>query len=107
MQLFVEADKAEIIAIGIGYLRIEGSFYIGIGILFLLYGFYRGINKPEMSLILTVISLGTRVLLAYLLSPIKQIGILGIWSAIPVGWILADIIGFWYMKKQNCLQILK
>lgn len=107
MQLFVEADKAEIIAIGIGYLRIEGSFYIGIGILFLLYGFYRGINKPEMSLILTVISLGTRVLLAYLLSPIEQIGILGIWSAIPAGWILADIIGFRYMKKQNCLQILK
>lgn len=37
----------------------------GIGCLFLLYGFYRGIGRAEMSFILTVISLGTRVVLAY------------------------------------------
>lgn len=101
MQLFVEAEQTEIISIGIGYLRIEGAFYLGIGILFLLYGFYRGINKPEMSLVLTVISLGTRVVLAYLLSPISQIGVYGIWVAIPIGWILADLCGLGYLKKQN------
>ena len=38
----------------------------GIGCLFLLYGFYRGIGHAEMSFILTVISLGTRVVLAYI-----------------------------------------
>jgi putative MATE family efflux protein len=48
MQLFVDAGEKEIIAQGIHYLHIEGSFYFGIGILFLLYGFYRGIQKAGM-----------------------------------------------------------
>ena len=98
MQIFVNAQEYEIIQIGVGYLRIEGSFYFGIGILFLLYGFYRGIEKPEMSLILTIISLGTRVLLAYLFAPIPAIGVLGIWWSIPIGWILADLAGIVYIK---------
>lgn len=99
MQIFIGPSETEIIRTGIGYLRIEGSFYIGIGILFLLYGFYRGIEKPEMSLVLTIISLGTRVLLAYILSPVPAIGVAGIWSAIPIGWVLADIVGILYIKK--------
>ena len=53
---------------GIHYLHIEGSFYVGIGILFLLYGYYRAVNRPVMSVILTIASLGTRVALAYILS---------------------------------------
>lgn len=93
MQIFVDVSEQGIIQTGVGYLRIEGSFYFGIGILFLLYGFFRGIEKPEMSLILTVISLGTRVILAYMLAPIQYIGVFGIWWAIPVGWILADLPG--------------
>ena len=51
----------------------------GIGCLFLLYGFYRGIGRAEMSFILTVISLGTRVVLAYVFAPI--IGVTAIWWA--------------------------
>lgn len=46
MLVFVPAHEAEIISIGVQYLRIEGAFYCGIGCLFLLYGFYRGIRKP-------------------------------------------------------------
>ncbi len=97
MMLFVSPTETEIIGIGVGYLRVEGAFYCGIGILFLLYAFYRGIQKPGMSLALTVISLGTRVVLAYLLAPVPGIGVLGIWWAIPVGWILADVTGIVYM----------
>lgn len=99
MMIFVSPGEAEIIAVGVGYLRIEGAFYCGIGILFLLYGYYRGVNRPEMSLVLTVISLGTRVLLAYLLAPVPWIGVYGIWTAIPIGWILADITGILYRKR--------
>lgn len=99
MQIFVDKNNSEIINTGVDYLRIEGSFYFGIGILFLLYGYYRGIEKPEMSLVLTIVSLGTRVLLAYLLAPVKVIGVWGIWWAIPIGWVLADTIGILYLKK--------
>ena len=82
------------------YLRIEGSFYFGIGILFLLYGFYRAINFPSMSVILTIISLGTRVGLAYYLASIPSIGVIGIWWSIPIGWALADIFGIVYYKRK-------
>lgn len=98
MMIFIDPVESEIISIGATYLRIEGAFYCGIGLLFLLYGYYRGIGRPEMSVVLTIISLGTRVLLAYVLAPIPAIGVIGIWSAIPIGWILADIVGVIYMK---------
>ena len=98
MLIFISPAETEIIAVGVQYLRIEGAFYIGIGILFLLYGYYRGINRPAMSLILTAISLGTRVALAYLLSAVPSIGVLGIWVSIPIGWILADAAGLLYMR---------
>lgn len=99
MRIFVSAEETQIIRTGAQYLVTEGAFYVGIGLLFLLYSYYRGINKPEMSLILTVISLGTRVALAYILSGFETIGVFGIWIAIPIGWIFADITGCIYMKK--------
>ena len=93
MALFVEPGETEIIAIGVEYLRIEGLCYCGIGILFLLYGLFRGLGRPGVSVVLTVISLGTRVALAYLLAPIPSIGLRGIWWAVPIGWGLADLAG--------------
>lgn len=93
MLLFVKPEETEILRTGIEYLRIEGIFYIGIGILFLLYGYFRGINRPGVSLLLTVISLGTRVILAYTLAAIPEIGVRGIWFSIPIGWALADVTG--------------
>ena len=38
MEIFVKAQETAVIACGVQYLRIEGSFYCGIGCLFLLYG---------------------------------------------------------------------
>ncbi|RHM62888.1 MULTISPECIES: MATE family efflux transporter [Coprobacillaceae] len=99
MALFVSGNS-HIIQIGMTYLRIEGSCYIGIGCLFLLYGYYRGVGKMKMSLILTVISLGTRVGLSYIFAPIwgKEV----IWISIVIGWILADLVGIVYgIKKEN------
>lgn len=96
MGIFVNAEETEIIQQGVRYLRIEGAFYCGIGCLFLLYGLYRAMEKPAMSLVLTVISLGSRVFLAYILSSISSIGVVGIWWAVPIGWFLADTVGILY-----------
>lgn len=102
MLIFIESSKSEIIYQGAQYLRIEGACYLGIGCLFLLYGYYRGVGKPGISIVLTVISLGTRVVLAYLLAPL--FGTLAIWWAIPIGWFLADLIGIMYgLKKKGGL----
>ncbi len=106
MCIFIDATNTAIIEVGVNYLRIEATFYFGIGLLFLFYGFYRAVNKPGISVILTVISLGTRVALAYLLSAIPTIGVTGIWVSVPIGWILADIAGvLYYIKyKKNLLE---
>lgn len=101
MLIFVQPNEIEIIEEGIKYLRIEGAFYWGIGCLFLLYGFFRAIEKPGISLILTIVSLGTRVVLSYSLAGIPAIGVKGIWWSIPIGWILADGVGFFYYLKNK------
>jgi Na+-driven multidrug efflux pump len=77
--------------------------YIGIGILFMLYGYYRAVNKPLMSVVLTILSLGTRVLLAYILSPVPAFGVMGIWIAIPIGWFIADAVGtgYYMIREKN------
>ena len=107
MLLFVKAEETAIIAEGIRYLHIEGAFYCGIGCLFLLYGLYRALGRPGMSVVLTVISLGTRVALAYILSAVPAIGVAGIWWAVPIGWFLADTagLGYYLIKKKSLLAV--
>lgn len=101
MMIFVDAKETSIILEGVRYLRIEGAFYIGIGCLFLLYGLYRALGRPGMSVVLTVFSLGTRVALAYILSSIPALGVTGIWWSVPIGWALADLVGLVYYKKNK------
>lgn len=70
---------------------------MGSGILFSMYFGAKKYEKIKMSLILTIVSLGTRVLLSYLLAP--SFGLEMIWWAIVIGWILADTIGIVYGIK--------
>lgn len=104
MGLFTEPGDLETVAEGVRYLRIEGAFYAGIGCLFLLYGLYRALGRPGMSVVLTVISLGTRVALAHLLSALPAVGVTGIWWSVPIGWALADLAGLgYYLLRQKRL----
>lgn len=104
MTLFIDAGETEVIMEGVRYLRIEGAFYYLIACLFLLYGLYRALGKPGMSVVLTIISLGLRVALAYALSAIPGVGVVGIWWSVPIGWILADMFGIgYYLLKQSRL----
>lgn len=102
MSLFLDESSADAVAVGVGYLRIEASFYFGIGLLFLFYGYFRAVNRPGVSVVLTVISLGMRVLLAYTLSAVEGVGVTGIWMSVPIGWFLADAAGVaFYFTKGN------
>ena len=104
MTLFIDAGETAVIAEGVRYLRIEGAFYYLIAALFLLYGLYRALGKPGMSVVLTIVSLGTRVALAYALSAIPQFGVVGIWWSVPIGWLLADALGLiYYLVKRKTL----
>lgn len=101
MLIFVKPDEVEILRIGAQYLRIEGAFYALIGILFLLYGYYRSVRMPGMSVVLTVLSLGTRVALSYALASLPAVGVTGIWWSIPIGWFIADLVGIAYYKLSS------
>ncbi len=103
MSVFIDPAQTQIVQAGVHYLRIEGACYIGIGVLFLLYGYYRAVERPAMSVVLTIASLGTRVALAYALSA-TALGVTGIWLSVPIGWALADGIGigyYFFLQKQG------
>lgn len=105
MMLFIDGEERLVIAEGVRYLRIEGSFYFMIGGLFLIYGLYRAIGKPGMSVVLTIVSLGTRVALAYALAAVPAIGVVGIWWSVPIGWFLADAlgVGYYFVKYKKAV----
>lgn len=95
--IFVDHTQQAILAEGIRILHIIGPFYCCIGILFLFYGYFRAVGQPFISVVLTIFSLGTRIILSLVLSagPMKASGI---WWAVPTGWILADTMGFIFLK---------
>lgn len=106
MTMFIDGAQTAIITEGVRYLRIEGAFYPLIGLLFLFYGIYRALGRPGMSLLLTIASLGSRVFLAYALSSLPGIGVIGIWWSVPIGWLLADLLGLacWPLLKDKLRQ---
>ncbi len=81
---------------------VVSQYISGIGIAFSTFIAQNyGARKKEriqagMSVVLTVISLGTRVTLAYILSAMPAVGVGGIWWSIPIGWFLADTVGIGY-----------
>ncbi len=101
LSIFIDPGEAAIIDIGVDYLRLEGSFYILIGYLFLFYGIFRAAGHPAVSLFLTIISLGLRVLLASLLS--IPFGPDGIWISIPIGWVMADAAGLILVRVKRII----
>ena len=105
MTLFIDSSETAVIAEGVRYLRIEGAFYYLVGLLFLFYGLYRALGKPGMSVVLTIVSLGTRVVLAYALSAVPSIGTTGIWLSVPIGWFLADGLGavYYFLKRKKLI----
>ncbi|MGN9164516.1 MATE family efflux transporter [Tissierellaceae bacterium HCP3S3_D8] len=99
--LFVNKDATEVIVVGVGYLRIVSLFYILLGFIVMFYGFFRGLGAIKISILMTIVSQGLRVLLAYSFAPIR--GFSGVCWAIVVGWFLSDLLGF-YMYKKVMLQ---
>lgn len=89
--LFVNSDSnAEVINIGVEYLRIVSIFYFFMGLMVTTNGVLRGSGDIKIFMLSTVGNLGTRVILAYLFAYI--IGAKAIWYAVPLGWIIASTI---------------
>lgn len=100
MRIFVRAQEVNVIEIGVEYMSILSIFYTLLGFLLMFYGYFRGMGQLNSSLLLTIISLGTRVIIVASLSP--RLGRTVIWWAAPIGWFLADLVGFFlhYRNKK-------
>lgn len=96
--IFVKKEAIDVIEVSVYYLRIVCVTYTLLGFLQMFYGFYRGLGEVNVSIILTFVSQGTRVLLAYGLA-ITPLGFTGICLAIPIGWFLSDTLGIFMYKK--------
>ncbi len=97
MTIFIPPEETLILDYGVGYLRIVACFYGLIGFLFLFYGYFRGLGRTGVSILLTIISLGLRVAIAYLFAP--PFGVTLIWWAIPIGWLAADLVGLLLLRR--------
>lgn len=95
--LFINKDATQVIAVGVSYLRIVSLFYVLLGFIVMFYGFFRGLGAIKISILMTIVSQGLRVLLAYSFAP--TLGFSGVCWAIVVGWFLSDLLGFYMYKK--------
>lgn len=94
-------DNANVIKIGHDYLIIVSSFYLVFTSIFVLNGVFRGAGDTMMPMIITLVSLWfIRLPLAYFLSK-TELGIDGIWWAIPIAWCIGLIFSIIYYRKGN------
>ncbi len=98
MELFT--TDLTVIAIGKEYLVIVSSFYFLFAIMFITNGLLRGAGDTLIPMFITFISLWiVRVPLSYILA--KQIGEIGIWWAIPIGWSVGMVLSYIYYKTNR------
>ncbi|MFA8299719.1 MAG: MATE family efflux transporter [Hyphomicrobiales bacterium] len=107
MQLFT--NDAEVIELGRNYLVIVCSFYIVFSIMFAYTGVLRGAGETTIPMIITLFAMWfVRVPASYLFA--GQIGIEGVWWAMPTGWIIGLVFNYmWYKsnrwKKKKVVKI--
>jgi putative MATE family efflux protein len=95
MSLFT--NDAEVIRIGDQYLTIVSIFYLLFTLMFIYNGIMRGAGDTLLPMFFSLISLWLiRIPLAWYLS--RKIGVIGIWWAIPVGWLIGLVFSFSYYK---------
>lgn len=85
--MFVTRLEPKVIEQGRQYLLIVSAFYVLAGIMFVTTGMLRGAGDMIPSSASTLVSLGVRIAATWLLALHTALGYLGIWWAIPIGWL--------------------
>ena len=86
MEFFVSSTEAEVVLIGVKYLKFMSIFYVISGFCNILQGLFRGVGKLRITLIATVMQISIRVVLAFILAP--YFGVSAIGYAVAAGWII-------------------
>lgn len=99
ISMFIKGGDQEVIRQGAQYLAIISVFYVFAGIMFVTTGMLRGAGDMIPSSASTLVSLVVRVITAYILSMFTPLGYLGIWWAIPVGWVFGLAVALFRYKQ--------
>ncbi|MFZ4741349.1 MAG: MATE family efflux transporter [Bacteroidales bacterium] len=84
-----------VIEVGYQYLVIVSSFYIVFSTMFVIGGVMRGAGDTLIPMFITLFALWVvRIPMAYFLAP--RFGVIGIWWAIPIGWIIGMTLSYGY-----------
>ena len=98
VRLFVkEGDAAQIVRIGADYLQLMAFFYVYPTLTNCMQGFFRGMGRMGVTIVLTGIQITLRTVFTYLLAP--RMGIRGIAVACAAGWTAMLITAFFLYRK--------
>lgn len=106
--IFMNDAGSSAIKIGAQMLKIISPFYFVVSVKIVSDGILRGAGLMKKFMVTTFTDLVLRVALAFILS--KNLGIVGIWYAWPIGWIIGTVISvFLFVKSfpQKSLNIKK
>ncbi len=88
---------ANVVKIGVDYLKIVGYFYFTFSIMFSYLGVFRGAGDTIVPMLITLLSMWLfRIPAAYFLS--QHFGTIGIWWSIPTGWGFGLLASAFYYK---------
>ena len=91
MQLFVNAEDAEVINVGARFMRIWAPLIVLHAIQECFVSFLRGAGDSVFSMISMFFDLITRMVMAYVFALVVGLSFMGIAWAIPCGWLLASL----------------
>ncbi|MBN2619904.1 MATE family efflux transporter [candidate division WOR-3 bacterium] len=86
MRLFT--DNAQVIAVGIDFLRIVSLYLIGGGLTIIISGIHRGAGDTIPPMLAGIIKLGLLVGLAFFFARILDYGVRGVWYALLISYIM-------------------
>lgn len=97
INIFMDNPSYDALNSGILFLKIVSPFYFVISIKLVADGILRGMTKMKQFMIATFTDLILRVVLVYVLS--AQFGSVGIWSAWPIGWVVAAVLSVYFYSE--------
>ena len=70
----------------------------------MLYGYFRAMDEINYSIIMTIVSQGTRVIISLIITK-TPLGFTGVAWAVVIGWIISDSLGFYLYHKTKSKNI--
>lgn len=93
---FMESPTGTAVDTGIMFLLIVSPFYLSVSVKIIADGILRGIGAMTKFMVATFADLLLRVVFAFALS--KNFGVNGVWSAWPIGWVIATVLSVVFYK---------